>query len=162
MKFVGDCYDMAAAYSVADIVISPSLDPEPFGRTIIEAQAMGNLVLASNHGGAVESIVEGKTGWLFEPRNSAALSDSLKNALSLTEQKRSTISSNAQKHIKEKFSTQLMCMRTLSVYSEILNLTQQFFKLKNPLERIEGYDNSFYSNNYAVASYIVFNNRFEL
>ena len=112
---------MAAAYSVADIVISASLDPEPFGRTIIEAQAMGNIVLASNHGGAVESIIEGKTGWLFEPRNSAALSDSLKNALSLTKQKRSTISSNAQKHIKEKFSTQLMCMRTLSVYSEILN-----------------------------------------
>ena len=121
VKIVGDCYDMAAAYSVADIVISASLDPEPFGRTIIEAQAMGKLVLASNHGGAVESIVEGKTGWLYEPRNSAALSDSLKNALSLTEQKRSTISSNAQKHIKEKFSTQLMCMRTLSVYSEILN-----------------------------------------
>ena len=122
VKFVGDCSDMAAAYSVADIVISASLDPEPFGRTIIEAQAMGNIVLASNHGGAVESIIEGKTGWLFEPRNSAALSDSLKNALTLTEHKRSIISNNAQEHIKEKFSTQLMCMRTLSVYSEILNL----------------------------------------
>ena len=119
---MGDCSDMAAAYSVADIVISASLDPEPFGRTIIEAQAMGNIVLASNHGGAVESIIEGKTGWLFEPRNPAALSDSLKNALTLTEHKRSIISNNAQEHIKEKFSTQLMCMRTLSVYSEILNL----------------------------------------
>ncbi len=121
VRFVGDCSDMAAAYSLADIVISASLDPEPFGRTIIEAQAMGNIVLASNHGGAVESIIEGKTGWLFEPRNSAALSDSLKNALTLNEHKRSIISDNAQEHIKEKFSTQLMCMRTLSVYSEILN-----------------------------------------
>ena len=83
---------------------------------------MGNIVLASNHGGAVESIIEGKTGWLFEPRNLAALSDSLKNALTLNEHKRSIISDNAQAHIKEKFSTQLMCMRTLSVYSEILNL----------------------------------------
>jgi glycosyltransferase involved in cell wall biosynthesis len=85
---------------------------------------MGNLVLASNHGGAVESIIEGTTGWLFEPRNPAALSDSLKNALTLTEKKRLIISNNAQKHIKEKFSTQLMCMRTLSVYSEILNFKQ--------------------------------------
>ena len=42
--------------------------------------------------------------------------------------------------------------------NEILQLTQKFFKIKSPVQRIEGYDNSFYSNNYAVASYVVFNN----
>ena len=119
-KFVGDCADMAAAYKLSDIVISASLDPEPFGRTIIEAQAMGKIVLASKHGGAIESIVEGKTGWLFEPCNSIALSDRLRNALNIDDLERSTVSNNAEHHIRKNFSTEEMCARTLSVYTEVL------------------------------------------
>ena len=41
--------------------------------------------------------------------------------------------------------------------NEILDLLRNRFKIKNPIERIEAYDNSFFGNNYAVASYVVFN-----
>ena len=41
--------------------------------------------------------------------------------------------------------------------NEILDLLRNRFQIKNPIERIEAYDNSFFGNNYAVASYVVFN-----
>ena len=56
--------DMAAALMLADVVAMPSLTPEPFGRVAIEASAMGCPVVAFNHGGARESIIDGVTGWL--------------------------------------------------------------------------------------------------
>ena len=40
---------------------------------------------------------------------------------------------------------------------EILNLLKIKFNIKNNVERVEAYDNSFFGNNYAVASYVVFN-----
>ncbi len=40
---------------------------------------------------------------------------------------------------------------------EILNLLKIKFNIKDNVERVEAYDNSFFGNNYAVASYVVFN-----
>ena len=122
--FAGDCLDMAAAYKLSNVVVSASLDPEPFGRIIIEAQAMGCLVIASNHGGAVESIVDQKTGWLFEACDSFALATTLRKVLNLSKNTKSMVSSNATAHIKANFSKKDMCMRTLSVYSETLGFSQ--------------------------------------
>ena len=71
-RIVEDCRDMPAAYMLADVVVSASSDPEGFGRVIIEAQAMGRPVVATDHGGARETIVPGITGWLVPPRDPAA------------------------------------------------------------------------------------------
>ncbi len=72
-RFVDDCADMAAAYMLADVVVSASTQPEGFGRVIIEAQAMGRPVIATAHGGAQETITPGDTGWLVPPGDAAAL-----------------------------------------------------------------------------------------
>src|SRR6185437_11755619 len=80
-RFVDDCADMAAAYMLADIVISASTQPEGFGRVIIEAQAMGRPVIATAHGGAQETITPGDTGWLVPPGDAAALAAALAQAL---------------------------------------------------------------------------------
>ena len=50
---------MPAAYVLADVVVSASTDPEGFGRIIVEAQAMGRPVIATDHGGARETIIPG-------------------------------------------------------------------------------------------------------
>ena len=67
LHFVGTCRDMPAAYKVADVVVSPTLTPEPFGRTVVEAQAMGRPVVVSDHGGHRETVVDGATGWRVRP-----------------------------------------------------------------------------------------------
>ena len=67
VRIVGHCNDMPAAYLLADLACAPSLDPEPFGRTAVEPQAMGRPVLAADHGGARETVIAGETGWLVAP-----------------------------------------------------------------------------------------------
>jgi glycosyltransferase involved in cell wall biosynthesis len=123
VHFVGNCADMPAAYKLADVVVSASLDPEPFGRVIIEAQAMGRPVVASNHGGAAESMLDGETGWLVQPADAQALADGIRKALDMSEDDRARLSEIAIEHIRTHFSREDMCARTLAVYCEVLGLT---------------------------------------
>lgn len=123
VHLVGGCNDMPAAYKLADVVISASLDPEPFGRVIIEAQAMGRPVVASNHGGAAESMIDGATGWLVKPDDADALAEGIRKALTMTDQARAEMAEVAINHARSNFSRNDMCARTLAVYCEVLGLT---------------------------------------
>ena len=120
VHFVGRTDDMPAAYKLADVVVSASLDPEPFGRVMIEAQAMGRPIVAADHGGARETVIVGETGWLVTPGDVTALADGLRTALTLDEAARARISARAIAHVREHFSRYQMCARTLAVYTEVL------------------------------------------
>ena len=117
---VEDCRDMAAAYKLADVVISASTRPEGFGRVIAEAQAMGRPVVATDHGGAREILQDGVTGWLVPPADAAALARSVAAALALTPDACMAMAQQAIARMREHFSTQAMTDRTLAVYEEIL------------------------------------------
>src|SRR5205085_12020240 len=86
-RIVEECRDMPAAYMLADVVVSASRDPEGFGRIIVEAQAMGRPVIATDHGGARETIVPGVTGWLVPPCDLASLAAAISEVLSLGAEK---------------------------------------------------------------------------
>lgn len=68
-------------YEWSDIVIVPSIKPEPFGRVAIEAMSASRCVVAANHGGLTEIITGGIDGVLFEPNNIDSLVESLKEIL---------------------------------------------------------------------------------
>jgi glycosyltransferase involved in cell wall biosynthesis len=119
-RIVEHCSDMAAAYMLADVVVSASSDPEGFGRTIVEAQAMGRPVVATDHGGARETIVPGFTGWLVPAREAGALANAIGAALSLGSAERSLLARRAIAHIAANFTHQAMCARTIAVYEELL------------------------------------------
>ena len=121
IKIHGHCDDMAAAYSITDIVISASTRPEAFGRVVSEAQAMGCQIVAADHGGAAEQIINGKTGWLFKPNDAEALSTSISDILSMTESDRFEISQKAITHVRMKYTKKEMCSATLKVYSELIS-----------------------------------------
>lgn len=121
IHFVGRTDDMPAAYKLADVVVSASLDPEPFGRVMIEAQAMGRPIVATDHGGARESVLPGETGWLVKPNDAGALAEGIKAALGLDEAARARMSARGTAHVREHFSRYQMCARTLAVYSELLD-----------------------------------------
>ena len=105
---------------LSDAVVSASTDPEAFGRVMIEAQALGRPVIASDHGGARETVLTGQTGWLVPPGDADALSEALATVLGLDEAARGRLSDAAIANVEERFSKQRMCAKTLEVYNEVL------------------------------------------
>ncbi len=120
IRIVGHCSDMPAAYMLANVVVSASTDPEGFGRIPIEAQAMGRMIVATNHGGAKETIIPGETGWLVEPGNAEELAKAIGEALDLDPERRAIMASHAMVHIADNFTRSRMVDETMDVYAELL------------------------------------------
>jgi len=110
---------MTEAYLLSRFVVSTSIEPEAFGRVVLEAQAMGKPVIATNHGGPQETVVDGQTGWLVEPGNVEALSAAIERALTLDEKRLQEMGEAAHIHAQQ-FSLEKMCAQTLDVYEELL------------------------------------------
>lgn len=119
-QLIDDCRDMPAAYMLADVVVSASTRPEGFGRVIAEAQAMGRPVIATNHGGAREIVLDGETGWLVPPEDAEALAAAVARALALSAEQRMVLAERGIAHMRQHFTTQAMTDRTIRVYEEIL------------------------------------------
>lgn len=113
--------DMPAAMMLADVVVMPSITPEPFGRVAVEASAMGCPVVAFRHGGAVETIVHGKTGWLAEPVQVKSLAEMIRTALMLNREERNKLADNARAHVDAHFSSEKMCDATIAIYRDLLS-----------------------------------------
>lgn len=112
---------MPLVYALSDICVQPTLVPESFGRGIAEAQAMGKVVVASNHGGASELISNNRTGFLTPVGDARVLALVLDSVLKMSPGERQAIGAAAQESIKDNFSIQKMCSRTIALYKEILN-----------------------------------------
>lgn len=121
VRIIDHCDDMPAAYMLTDLVISASTDPEAFGRVVAEAQAMGRPVIATDHGGAKETVKVGETGWRTKPGDVDSLAQALSEGLSMDEKRRGIMAANAVAHIRKNFSKAQMCEKTLDVYNEILS-----------------------------------------
>jgi glycosyltransferase involved in cell wall biosynthesis len=121
VKFIDHCNDMALAYKVSDIVISASIEPEAFGRVAVEAQSMEKPIIASDIGGSNETIIDGKTGFLFESNNSKSLSKKILKVLSMDETLLQSMGKEGRKNIIQKFNVEKMCFSTYSEYKRILN-----------------------------------------
>lgn len=120
VRLVGDINDMAAAFMLADVVVSASTDPEAFGRIVVEAQAMGRPVIATKHGAAPETVLDGVTGWLVPPGDPAALAGAIRTALGISEEQRHAIAYAAEQHARGKFAKSTMCAKTLALYQGVV------------------------------------------
>ncbi len=121
IRFIDHCKDMALAYKVSDIVVSASIEPEAFGRVSVEAQSMQKPVIASNIGGSNETIIDEKTGFLFESGNAKSLSQKILKLLFLDEMLLKSIGNEGRKNIVKKFNVEKMCFSTYSEYKRLLN-----------------------------------------
>ena len=120
LHLAGECDDMPAALSLADVVVHASTEPEAFGRVVIEAQAMGRPVIASDLGGPVETVVDGETGWLVPPGDPAVLAAAVDRALALPEIVCREMGSRARAGVLGGYTTAAMQAATLDVYREVL------------------------------------------
>ena len=121
IKFVQPTKEMNLIYSIADIVLSCSTDPEAFGRIPVEAQAMGKVIIASNHGGHTETITMGLSGFLYQVRSYEGLGDSIIEAVSSPLYLDKSYNIKRRELILENFTVQKMCEETLRIYNNVLS-----------------------------------------
>ncbi len=120
VQFIDHSFDIPALLMLSDVVLSTAIQPEAFGRAAIEGQAMGKIVLASNIGGSLDNTIDGVTGKLFESNNAQSLADAIDWALNLPAKEKEKISKAAIKNVKDNFTKQIMCDKTIAVYHEVL------------------------------------------
>lgn len=118
--FHGKVLDMPALMMVSNIVVSAAIEPEAFGRISIEGQAMGKIVVASNIGGSLDTITDGVNGKFFESNNPYSLAEALDWALSLSDKQREKITAAGIKNVKDNFTKEIMCDKTIAVYKELV------------------------------------------
>ena len=120
VRMVGHCTDMPAAYLACDFALAPSLEPEAFGRTAVEPQAMGRPVLAALHGAATETVVDGVSGWLVAPGSTDAWAEAMTTAALTTPDQRTAMGQAGRERVRRLYSLETMCARTLEVYRRVL------------------------------------------
>ena len=104
-----------------DIVISSSIEPEAFGRVSVEAQSMKKPIIASNIGGSNETIVDNKTGVLFENDNSDSLSEKINEIINLDALTLELMGKEGRKNVTNRFNIEKMCLNTYSEYKKLFN-----------------------------------------
>ena len=118
--FIQHIKEMPIAYYVSDVVVSSSIEPEAFGRISVEAQAMRRPILASNHGGSTETIVNGKSGFLFENNSQESLAENLNKLIEMDKDKLQSIGNEGRKNILKKFDVEQMCYSTFLEYKKLI------------------------------------------
>ena len=121
VKFIEHCKNMPVAYKISNFVVSASTEPESFGRISVEAQSMQKPILASNIGGSKETIINNKTGILFESGNSEEMSKKIIELLNLDESTVNQMGIEGRKNVINKFNVEKMCFSTYSEYKKLIN-----------------------------------------
>jgi len=122
IKFIEHCKEMPLAYSLADAVVSASVEPEAFGRVSVEAQAMGKPIIASNLGGSKETIVKGKSGFLYKHDDPRELAKLLNYVMGLDQEALNFIGNEGRSNITKKYNVEAMCDSTLREYKKLLDI----------------------------------------
>jgi len=121
VKFIDNCKNMPVAYKISDLIVSSSIEPEAFGRVSIEAQSMEKPIIASNIGGSKETIINDKTGFLFEAGKPASLSKKIIEVLQLDETTLKSLGNEGRKNVIKKFNIEKMCFSTYLEYKKLIN-----------------------------------------
>ncbi len=125
IRLVGHVSDMPSAYTACHFALAPSLEPEAFGRTAVEPQAMQRPPLAADHGATIETVLPGETGWLVKAGDAQSWADAMRHAMSLDADARFSMGQRGREHVRRLFSLEQMCNRTLDVYRALLILQER-------------------------------------
>ena len=118
---VGHVSDMATAYAASDVVISASTDPEAFGRVAPEASAMAKPVIATDHGGARETVLTNVSGFLVPPGDAEALARALERVIATPPHGRVNMGMAGRAHIIRNYSRERMCIETIELYRALIS-----------------------------------------
>ncbi len=120
--FVSGLKEVPLMYYLSDAVVSSSIEPEAFGRVAVEAQAMQKPIIASDFGGSKETIINGKTGFLFKNGNPESLAEYINKVIEMDKDKLQSIGNEGRKNILLKFDVEKMCQSTFTEYKKLLKV----------------------------------------
>ncbi len=120
VQLCGLCKDMPAAYAVSHLVVCPSVRAEAFGRIAIEAQASSRIIISTKIGGSLETVIDGKTGFLVEVNDVEKFAELIDKALEMSKEEADQMGAAGRKNVEENFSNEKMCGETIKVYREVL------------------------------------------
>jgi glycosyltransferase involved in cell wall biosynthesis len=120
VRIVGHCDDMPAALMLSDVVVSASIEPEGFGRVVIEGQAMARPVVVTDHGGAAETVEHGVTGLRVPPGDAGALAAALDAVLDMDLAEREALGAQARASVQRNYTVAAMQEATIAVYREVM------------------------------------------
>tara|TARA_B100000886_G_C20422096_1_gene492100 strand:- start:46 stop:1203 length:1158 start_codon:yes stop_codon:yes gene_type:complete len=120
VKFINHCGEMPLAYSLADAVVSASIEPEAFGRVAVESQSMGKPIIASNIGGSKETVLNKKSGFLYKHDDPRELAKNLNTVIQLNQEELKSMGNEGRKNITKKFDVEVMCESNLREYKKLL------------------------------------------
>ncbi len=119
IKFINHCSEMPVAYSMSDIIVSSSIEPEAFGRIAVESQAMEKPIVASDIGGSKETIVNGKSGFLYKSGDPRELAKVLNNIMELDQEALYSIGKEGRRNVTRRFDVEQMCKTTFTEYKKL-------------------------------------------
>ena len=126
VRIVGHCADVPAALALSEIAVVASVEAEAFGRAAVEAQAAGVPVIVSDLGAVPETVLappetpeESRTGWRVPPGDADELASAISSALNMPEGERRLLTNRALAHVRQHFSVETMCEKTLEIYRRL-------------------------------------------
>ena len=120
VKFIHHCKEMPLAYSLADVIVSASVEPEAFGRVAVEAQSMGKPIVATDIGGSKETIINKKSGFLYKHDDPRELAKMLNTVIQLSQDELKSMGNEGRKNITKKFDVETMCQSNLKEYKKLI------------------------------------------
>lgn len=116
--------DMAAALMLADLIVAPYLEPATYNRVIIEAQALGRPVVASDFANAREVLDGSSMAWLTPPGDAMALGWAIRDALSLPLDEREARTGQVIDNVRQRADRLVMTDSMLSIYGHLTSADQ--------------------------------------
>jgi glycosyltransferase involved in cell wall biosynthesis len=123
IKFIDECHEMPTAYGISNLVCSCSYEPEAFGRVSVEAQSMEIPIIASDIGGSKETIIDGKSGYLFKNKDPNSLADKIIELMKKDYNSLKTVGFEGRKNVLKKFDVDKMCQTTFTEYKKLIELS---------------------------------------
>ena len=120
IKFIDHCKEMPVAYGVSNLVCSCAIEPEAFGRVSVEAQSMQLPIIASDIGGSRETIVDGKTGYLFKNKDPNSLADIIVMVMQKDYNSLKSLGFEGRKNVLKRFDVDKMCQTTFTEYKKLI------------------------------------------
>ena len=111
---------MPIIYKISNAVVSSSIRPEAFGRISVESQAMEKPIVASNIGGSKETVLNGKSGFLYKFDDPRELAKNLNTVIQLSQEELKLMGNEGRKNITKKFDVEAMCDSNLREYKKLL------------------------------------------
>ena len=120
IMFTGNRNDMPSIYSIADVIISTSIEPEAFGRVSAEAGAMTKPIIATNLGGSKDIILNNQTGWLIKEKDPEALAKKIVKVIKMSQIDKDKVGNSARKRIIDNFGIKQMLDKETIIYEELI------------------------------------------